>query len=447
MNSQCEMAPTTGAGANMVDSPHVLFVTPVAFNPYSGGGATFGSLFRGWPKDSLATVHNDPAQTSHDVCDRYFFLGPDELDFVTPFNVLRQRRKPRPVPVGNTAAELPLARPRWMDQAREFLLGDSIPERARLTASLERWIADFRPEVLYTILGSNGMMSLIEQIRNRFDLPLVVHMMDDWPSAAHHHGLFAPIERRRMQQWLGRFFTTAKTCLGICPPMCETYSRRYNRDFVPFQYALDLERWSAFTKRNLEPRKPAEFLYIGSIFRNAQLDSLVDCARAIAELNNEDFPARLCVVTSADNCARYRDLLEISPKITMENSGSDDDGFFQGLANADALLLPVNFDKRSIDCIRYSMPTKVPAYLNAGTPVLVYGPTETAQVRYAIDSGWALVVGERSLPKLKTALRQVILDATVRKNLAAAARAAAVNHDARVVRAAFQQILRQSAKH
>jgi hypothetical protein len=335
-------------------------------------------------------------------------------------------------------------RPRWVDAIREFALGDSIPERTRLTTSLERWIADFQPEVLYTILGSNGMMSLVEKIRNRFALPVVIHIMDDWPNTAHRHGLFAATERRRMQQWLDHFISIAKSCLGICPPMCEAYKRRYGRDFRPFQYALDLERWATVNKHNLESSRPPEFLYVGSIFRNAQLESLIDCARAIGELNTEGFPAKFRIVTSPDNCVRYRSMLAMHQNITMEVSDSDEDAFFRRLAAADALVLPVNFDGPSIEFIRYSMPTKVPAYLNSGSPILVYGPAETAQVRYAIEDRWGLVVQERSLAQLKSSLKQIILDSHVRETLSATARAAAANHDARVVRSAFQRILCES---
>lgn len=439
--------PLTGILDPMVDHPRVLFVTPVAFNPFSGGGATFSSLFQGWPKDRLATVHNDRAPTATDVCERYFALGPDELDFIPPFNLMRRRGRDQPLAdsgAPKVAATLP-ARPRWVDAAREFVLGDSIPERARLTPALDRWIADFKPELLYTILGSNGMMSLIEQIRVRFKLPLVVHIMDDWASSAHRSGLFAPIERPRMQSRLEHFFREADACLGITPAMCETYTRRYGREFVPFQYALDAERWSAIHKRDLAAAQVPNFLYVGSIFRNAQLDSLIDCARAIAEMNTEGFAARLRIVTSADNCARYGHLLALHPNIIVEPSSGGDDVFFQSLADADALLLPVNFDRASVEFIRYSMPTKVPAYLNSGTPVLVYGSNETAQVRYAADNGWGLVVAEPSLAKLKTGLKQIAQDGALRQRLSAAARSAVRNHDARVVRGAFQKLLCQSA--
>lgn len=432
----------------MVDFPRALFVTPVAFNPYAGGGATFASLFQGWPKDRLATIHNDRVPSPDDTCETYFILGSDELDFVFPFSALRRRREGarRPDTAKPAAASAAVTRPRWVDKAREFVLGDSIPERARLTPRLEKWIAGFRPEVIYTILGSNGMMALIEEIRVRFDLPVVVHVMDDWASAAHRKGLFATIERPRMERQLAHFFKVATACLGISPAMCEAYAQRYRRPFIPFQYALDRERWGVVHKRDLRVAQPPELLYVGSIFRNAQLDSLIDCTRAVAALNDEGFPLRLRIATSAVNGARFGHLLALHPNTAVDTSGASDDAFFQGLADTDALLLPVNFDATSVDFIRYSMPTKVPAYLNSGTPVLAYGSPETAQMRYAQEGGWGLMVSERSADKLKSAIRRILADMDVRRRVSEAARAAAANHDARKVRAAFQELLCGSAK-
>jgi glycosyltransferase involved in cell wall biosynthesis len=155
---------------------------------------------------------------------------------------------------------------------------------------------------------------------------------------------------------------------------------------------------------------------------------------------------RLRIVTSAANCKQFGPLLTLHPNIAIEVSASDDLTFFQEISAADALLLPVNFDDTSVDFIRYSMPTKVPAYLNSGTPVLAYGSPETAQIRYAADAGWGRVVTERSLALLKDALKQIVCDKALRGTLSAAARQAAANHDARVVRSDFQELLCRNAK-
>jgi glycosyltransferase involved in cell wall biosynthesis len=131
--------------------------------------------------------------------------------------------------------------------------------------------------------------------------------------------------------------------------------------------------------------------------------------------------------------------------VTLSASDFDEAEFFDILARADALLLPVNFGRHSIDLLRYSMPTKVPSYLASGTPILVFGPPQTAQVQYARDSGWGHVIAERSIPALKAGIRRIVDDLPLRQKLSAAAHKASVNHDAKVVRVAFQHALCNAA--
>jgi glycosyltransferase involved in cell wall biosynthesis len=428
--------------------PRLLFVTPHAFNHVLGGGITFTNLFHGWPKDRLACVHSDSVPTSDDVCDRYYELGPAELDIAGPLQLarglLRRGRsvgKATPADGGTASAAGGL-----VQEIQKAVLGSTPPERARLTPALEDWIDRFRPDVLFTLLGSNGMMALVEQIRRRFGLPLVPHMMDDWPSAAYRDGLVGPYQRSRMQRWLRHFFAVAEAPLGIGTAMCEAFGARYGRPFVPFQNTLDVTRWSATAKTDLTVRGPARLLYVGSIFANAQLQSLIDCAVAVRDLNGVGRGIRLSIASPEFLVEPYRDRLEIDPSIVIEPPITDDDTFFARLTGADALLLPVNFDDASIRMIRYSMPTKVPAYLVSGTPVLVYGPPEVAQVRYALDRGWGHVVSNRDQVVLRAGIRAALEDMELRRHLSRAARAvAAAEHDAVRVRHRFQDVLRRAA--
>jgi hypothetical protein len=91
------------------------------------------------------------------------------------------------------------------------------------------------------------------------------------------------------------------------------------------------------------------------------------------------------------------------------------------------------------------MPTKIPSYLVSGTPILVYGSSQTAQVQYALDSGWGHTITQRSVTKLKIELRRIVDDLSLRQRLSAAARKASNNHNANVVRPAFQNVLRETA--
>jgi hypothetical protein len=93
------------------------------------------------------------------------------------------------------------------------------------------------------------------------------------------------------------------------------------------------------------------------------------------------------------------------------------------------------------------MPTKVPSYLASGAPILVYGPSEIAPVRYASRHCWGHVIDERSAPRLQQGIREILLDRRLREDLGARAiRTAQEFHDAPVVRRRFQQTLIETAR-
>ena len=436
--------------------PRVLFVTPHAFNKVTGGGITFSNLFDGWPPNRIATAHIDPEPTTGNVCMNYFVLGAEEFDLAAPFAVARRVTGRAPVvggPSGPTAKEpaafgLALAsgkrstlRPIFV-RAAARILGDGLPERVKLSDRLCRWIEEFEPDVLYTILGSNGMMRLVRDIRDRYEIPVVIHFMDDWMSSNHRNGLLAPAMRREMQALVTDAVAGAQACLGISSAMCEAFSRRFGRPFDVFQNTIDVSRWAQLAKRHATCGSPADIVYIGSIFPNAQLESLADCCRAVAALNDRGTAATLTISSPSDHVALYRDRLTVHPSIRVIDTIRADETFFRRIAAADLLLLPVNFSRESVRFIRYSMPTKVPAYLTVGTPIFAYGPRETAQMAYAERDGWAFTVSERNEGALADGLKRALSDEDERARISVAAMtAAARNHDAATVRTRFQQVL------
>jgi glycosyltransferase involved in cell wall biosynthesis len=434
----------------MSSHPRLLFVTPHAFNHVTGGGVAFTNLFRGWPAERLATVHNDRQPVSEDVCRHYFALGEDEIRLGEPFATLRRLlRRPRVERASSSADSLRVrvSEPVGIRRMALAVLGNSLPERSVLTTPLERWITDFRPEILYTILGSNGMMALIESIADHFDLPLVVHIMDDWPAVAYRRGLLAPFQRMAMEKRLSRLLKRAAVRLAISPAMAVAYERRYGRPFHDFQNTIDVERWRPTDKRDRAKNHPPELLYVGSIFANAQLESLVDCARAVTALAAEGFPIRLVISSPADQVEGFRNRLAVGPAVQIEPVIAEDAAFFARIAAADVLLVPSNFDRESVRFIRYSMPAKLPAYMISGTPILVYGSGETAQVQYALEAGWGHVVSRRDRAALARGIRVIAEDRDLRRRVREAAlETVARHHDAAVVRPAFQALLAGAAR-
>jgi glycosyltransferase involved in cell wall biosynthesis len=429
----------------MTEYPRILFVTPCAFNHLTGTGITFSNLFHGWPKDRLATVHNDPVPTTDDVCDRYFVLGSDEIDLFGPLRLIRALTMLR---ANGTASTVSAARPPARGGIVTRLHGDSAPRRVRISDALARFIADFKPDLLFSTLGNNAFIELTTAIRRRFEVPMIVHMMDDFPSASHWRGVFAPLELARMRRNLADVFDAATVRMGICADMCTAYAQRYGRPFTSFANCVDIERWRPFVRsHSAVSATPPRLVYFGSVLPFAQHESLADICRSVVRLNETGTPVRFDIMTPLAAAAPYRSALALHDAVRLIEPTEDDHEYFATLVGADVLVLPVNFDPHTMAYVRFSMPTKVPAYMASGTPILVYGPRGVAQVEYAQREGWGHVVSERDPATLDDALRRVLADAALRERLRLRAQTVAdANHDSKQVRTNFQDVVKIAAR-
>ena len=439
--------------------PRVLFLTPCAFNGLTGGGVTFSNLFRGWPKDRLACVTTDTVTVSRDVCERYFFLGAQERQRSWPWSWLAPVRavggEGLDQPVGNTANDPgePVALGVKQALSKRIMGTAGPPQHGVLSDRLRDWIAAFAPDVIYTILGDTVMIDLVEQISDHFDLPIVLHCMDDGVTEPKRTGLYGKRFNAQYRAGFGRLVARAADRLAICDAMAEQYAQRYGEPFGAFHNAVDFaaiaqRHRSAVVFRNDPPR----VLYAGSIYPVAQDRSLLDCCAAVARLNASGTSVELHVHAARALFGQYAAKIEQHTGCTFHEALDSDPAFFEAITSADVLLLPANFDDESMRYIGLSMPTKVPAYLASGTPILVYGPRGVAQVAAALHDGWGWVVDQHTPPQtagaLDAAIQRLLDDAPLREQLAIEAAAlAAEHHDAPIVRRRFRDTLGRAVKY
>lgn len=423
----------------------VLFLTSAAFNKITGGGITFSNLFAGWPQEALATIHNDTVPVTYETCNQYYRLSEREIHRWGWLSHIPLGKQIADATMPASTGTHPGLTFRLLKSIKSLIFGDAIPETTKLSSQLEAWIAEFRPTVLYTILGSNAMMELAERIRIRFELPLVVHIMDDWTSVLYRGGLLSVIQRQKKNRLMQHLMNVASVRMAICDAMAVAYQERYGQPFVAFQNTIDIAAWNEYVKSSEAVGHPVRVAYIGSILPFAQLESLEDICHAVQRLYDEGFAIRLEIYSPTFASSKYKDRLLVGAAVTLQDTIQEDALFFATLQAVDVLVLPVNFDNYTVNYIRYSMPTKVPAYLAIGTPVLAYGPSEVAQIAYAASAGWGLTVTQRSQSLLCEALRTLATDKTLRMRLHQQARQTAhACHDSKTVRARFQTVLAEA---
>lgn len=426
--------------------PRLLLLTASAFNPLSGGGITFTNLFRGWPKDRIACAHNDKIEPSIDVCEKYFYLGSKEFAWAFPFSLfskfgLQEKLENSARSVKGVATHggsngngifksfIKLVLPLF-----QRFFHNEIPTCVRISRELEKFIDDFKPEVIYTILGSLPYIRLVRKVAGKYNLPVVIHMMDDWPAVRYRGEL----------KELRDLIENSATCLGICDAMCEAYGKRYGRKFLPFANALDSENWLKKARKNWGRASPFKLLYAGALMPDSQLGSLIDVCDAVYELNKNGLDVEMEIYAPWFSAKHYRGDLERPGCVKVFDAPEKMDAE-ELFSSADLLLLPVNFDRATVEYVKYSMPTKVPAYMFSGTPTLAYGPESVASISYA--KKWAYCILNKNKKELKDAIKHLANDEELRKRLALHAQKLAIErHDVREVGSAFQQVISDAAK-
>lgn len=424
------------------DYPRLLIISPSAFNYLSGGGITFTNLFHGWPKDKIACLHSDKIEPSTDVCEKYYRLGEKEFPWAFPFSIANRFVRQDKLEKGlrNPSAAFSAARKTGMN-----VLGEEIPSYVRISTELRKFILDFKPDVIYTILGNLKYMELVERVSADFNLPIVVHMMDDWPNMLYRRGILGPFMRRKMNKKLDLLFTEASACLAICDSMADEFEKRYGRPFPAFHNCLDAEYWLKNAKKDRTAGVPFKILYGGALMDNSQLRSVNDTADVVKELHKSGMNVIFEIYAPKYSAVQYRKTLERDGcvKVFDMPETMEIESLFVA---ADLLLLPVNFDKESVRYIKYSMPTKVPAYMFSGTPTLAYGPESVASIRYAKQ--WAFCVTKKDKKELCGAIRKLAVDEKLREHLAnKAQKIAKERHDRKKISADFHNILVEAAKH
>jgi glycosyltransferase involved in cell wall biosynthesis len=118
----------------------------------------------------------------------------------------------------------------------------------------------------------------------------------------------------------------------------------------------------------------------------------------------------------------------------------NDAGMMNILINADLLVIPFDYSKKSIERIRLSMLAKVSAYLASGTPILVFGSEKIATVEYAIKEKWAHVLVDNDREQLKNMIIELIKNTELRNSTIKIAKKVVIkDFDAKIIKEDFRR--------
>lgn len=426
------------------------------FDGNTCNGVTTNGLFGGWPKEKLVAIGGIDHFPRDSVIKEYYCLGEEEEKWIFPFSLIPMsaRRKSGPrypetiselQQVGNntdciqaTSGVVRKVKKSWK-WIMDCLDSDELLRKRRLSTKLHRWVDDFQPDVIYTILGSLNNIRFANSLADLTGAPLAVHIMDDWPTTLHTKGFFSLILRKKMLREFRAILERASVRLAISPAMCDEYKKRYGFDFQPFHNPIDLDDWKDVSRNEWTARKPFRFVYTGRIgVANAQ--SLRDMSLAVKNLRGQGNDICLEIYSSDFQKPDFMNLVEknvidLLPPVAHDRIPAL-------LSGADGLVLPLDFDEEAKKYAFFSIPTKASEYMASGTPILLFAPSEMAVTKYAKNEGWALIVAERDMNKLQSAIIHMFQDNSLRISIGQQAmKIAFINHNKRDIQEKFYEAL------
>ncbi|MEO9210033.1 MAG: glycosyltransferase, partial [Ginsengibacter sp.] len=313
---------------------------------------------------------------------------------------------------------------------------EHIIKRVKLTDKFLLWVKEFNPDVIYIQPSSRANLKFCDLVSKNFKVPVILHMMDDWPSSAADRGFFNKYWQKTIDAELKELIGHCSVLMSISQSMATEYYRRYGEKFIVFHNPINIPFWSRFQKINYSLPESPTFLYAGRTGLGIQT-SLETIAKAIECINSKSsMSIKLVLSTDEDQpWARNYSCVEL-------RSYTSYDLVPKTFSEADFLVLPYDFSAKSIKFIKYSMPTKCPEYMISGTPILLFAPPETEIVRYCQLNLCAKIVTENNEKKIIEAIESLLNNKTERELIAGnAKRAAKEHHDAINVTEAFRNVI------
>ena len=421
------------------------------FNNYSGGGITLTNLFKGWPKDKIAVTYMGHGlyNVTTDVCDTYYQLGKEEHKWVFPFNLI-QRKFPSGLKSFDQKKEVPI---NYIQKGLRYKLVNEyfypflrwlglfyIASGISISKKLKEWLNEYQPQVLYLQVSNREDVLFAKDLHDLLKIPVVIHVMDDWPSTVSKKGLFKKYWSGKTDREFRELLNRADLHLSISDAMSVEYMKRYNKHFVPFHNPIETDTWLPYTKSNFVLNKGhITILYSGRIGIGIT-DSLYEVASAIDSINNDGIKIKLQIQTPTKEPGILTQLQKY--KCVIINPFASLEQLPEIFSEADILLLANDFSPKGLAYLKFSMPTKASEYMISGAPVLVYSPEETAVSEFFRQNECGFCVTKQDKNELISAIKFMINNEEYRKHISNnAVQLATEKFDQEKVRKEFQGFL------
>jgi len=285
----------------------------------------------------------------------------------------------------------------------------------RLSDSLVEWASGTMAQAIYCQGTSISFAKLPVMLARKLGIPLVVHILDDWPL---NRAMESPLGRLMFPVWrkvVRDLFTVASSRLVVSQRMKEEYQSRYGGAWgvlpvpseAPPPHGL-LSPIGHWKRMHSAAAKTMAALYAGSL-GGGRLETLQLVAESLSVIGTTfNINARLFILTrDTGDATKFTERESLSVQILP---AVDQSSLGDYLCDADLLVLAEALDGMAVKTNRFAFSSKVGVYCSSGKPCLVVGSPEVGTVAEAMREGWCEVCTTGNVNAIVKAISRVMLD-------------------------------------
>ena len=219
----------------------------------------------------------------------------------------------------------------------------------------------------------------------------------------------------------------------------EYYAEKYGIDTEVLPHTVDISKYGSQHEHYRSENRTTKIFFTGTV-EPCNFGPLLDMIKVVNK--NPELNLELSIISN--NLSKdFKEICENNHRITYGHAKREEIPVLQ--QSADILFLPLSFEEHGYchhSIVRTASPSKLPEYLIAGRPILVYAPAKSYYAEYARQEGFALIVDKPDCSTLRCAILELLNNADLRYRLVTAAKKTAEKyHDAKKVSARLQSML------
>lgn len=409
----------------------VLVISHTVFCQTSNMGRTLSAFFQGFNADDIAQfyIHSE-VPTDDKICKNYYRIT--DMEVVKSIFSLKE--------YGEILQEKDICNGLSSSRTDTGMIGN-IYQRGRkrtpliyllrntywkmghwYTKKLKKWIADFNPDVIFLASGDYSFIYRVAyRIAEDFQKPLVVSCYDDfYLNNKNSNSALGRWEHGKFMKVVSKTMAKAQSIVCICDSMAEKYEELFKKKC----YTL----YTACSQDKINFKEDSQRIaYFGNLGYGRDVQ-LIELGKALL---NCCFEKKLYIdVYSGERRKEITENLHEGNGLRFHGHISAEE-MREIMSECMAVIHTESFDTEIVECVKFSVSTKIAESLAIGPCLIAYGPMGIASMDYLIKNRAAYAI--TSPDKLVSGLKEVISNASLRQEIVYRARKLAnENHNEEV---------------